>query len=232
MKKKEIINTLNSDNNNDVKDAVKFILNNDISMMDVIINAITPGFFGKEVVLSILIESTRKNEWLFPLILKLLYNEPIYLNSLLGYAFFEVIQRALASVYYNDETCNSLLVNFICDKKIPQAVRSIGLDCLSLVHVNDMIDDVTFKRIMNTIYQNMDDEIVTDFAIISCDNGLKFDLEDYYKKGIINQDIYPYMMYQQELKVPYFEKKKEMLKKKFFNPTIDIFDYIDNYLKK
>ena len=60
MKKKEIINTLNSDNNNDVKDAVKFILNNDISMMDVIINAITPGFFGKEVVLSILIEEWNK----------------------------------------------------------------------------------------------------------------------------------------------------------------------------
>lgn len=232
MDKKEIISNFNSKDKEIVKDTYKYCINNNISLIDIIIEAIVPGYFGKEVLLSILIEGERKNEWLFPLLLKLLYNDPIYLNNILGYAFFEVIQRIIARSYRDDETCNTLLVNFILDYKLPQTVRSIGLDVLSLVHINDLINERAFNDMMNTIYNKMDQEIVTDFAIIATDNCMNLDFEKYYTDSMINKDIYPYDAYLYEKSIPYGQKKNTFLTKDFFKLDIDIINYIEKYLDK
>lgn len=231
MDRLELLSKINYSKDSCIE-AYYYIVNNNISMMNYLIDALDRKVVGKEALLASLVESERKNEWLFPILLKLLYLDLNYLNSIFGYGLFEMYQRFLALSYRNDETCNSLLLNFICDSSLSQFVRSIALDTLSLLHLNSVIADDEFKQMMEQVYSHLDEEIITDFVIIATDHNLDFDFEQFYKDGLVNNDVYPYNVYLEEKDVKYEYKRKEMLKKDFFKLDINVVEYINKFLDK
>ncbi len=214
------------------EDTVKECLENNISLMPILIDALTPGYFKNEVVLSLLIENEKKNDWIFPYILKLLYNDPTYLNNILGYVLYELIHKILANNYDNHITCDQLLVNFIIDSNNLASIRSIGFDCLSVLHVNDIISTSKLEELMTIIYKNLPEDSITDFAITACDNGLFYDLLDkLFMDKKIDEMIYPYEAYQKEKKISFTDKKKMFKTKEFFNININLLDYGKKHLK-